>query len=110
VLINQYVIALPQIQNLVQMGNNAFHQHQSSTCSQQQQHKEPRKTKQESERLYMVGSKLSMLCQVTHLQLREHPYSLGNINESQFLRGGNNHGCSQWSYLMFQKCHISQKK
>jgi hypothetical protein len=48
-----------------------------------------------------------MLCQVTHLKLREHPYSLGNINESQFLRGGNNHSCSQWSYLMFQKCNIS---
>jgi hypothetical protein len=32
---------LPEHQNLAQMDNSAFRQHQSNTCSQQPQHMEP---------------------------------------------------------------------
>lgn len=58
------VCYLPEFQNLVQMGNNAFHQHQSSTCSQQLQHKEPWQQRRQKTSQYKIKNLSLLMCHV----------------------------------------------
>ena len=55
---------LPEFQNLVQMGNSAFHQHQSSTCSQQLQHKEPWQQRRQKTSQYKIKNLSLLMCHV----------------------------------------------